>query len=266
MVQIMKENKRKTVSLSMISYELRNVTGNPFVHIFGIGLPIFFLFIITRMTVSELQDASLIKTVSTTVFLGISTLIPMAMILMGYSVMQSQDIEKGIPERLQLFGIEQHITICNRIISELIFLSSAIILYFLVGIIFMDLQAPVITGIISYIFCILVFSIICFILGHAVATLLRKFSLTYCAAMLLYFVFMIFGGMMGLTYDNMSAPMQAVAKLLPVTYFNRDFYTIWTGESYNFVPILQSYLFLGAVSAVLLFIALKRDKRKGNLS
>jgi len=55
----------------MISYELRNVTGNPFVHIFGIGLPIFFLFIITRMTVSELQDASLIKTVSTTVFLGI---------------------------------------------------------------------------------------------------------------------------------------------------------------------------------------------------
>ena len=76
----MKENKRKTVSLSMIIYELRNVTGNPFVHIFGIGLPIFFLFIITRIVVSNLQDTSLIKTASTSVFLGISTIIPMAMI------------------------------------------------------------------------------------------------------------------------------------------------------------------------------------------
>lgn len=262
----MKENKRKTVSLSMITYELRNVTGNPFVHIFGIGLPIFFLFIITRIVVSNLQDTSLIKTASTSVFLGISTIIPMAMILMGYSVIQSQDLEKGIPERLQLFGIKQHITICNRIISELIFLSAAIILYFIVGIIFMDLQTPVISGIIIYIFCILVFSTICFILGHAIATLLRKFSLTYCIVMLLYFVFMIFGGMMGITYENMSTPMQAVAKLLPVTYFNKDFYTIWTGNSYNFVPMLQSYLFLGAISGVLLFIALKKDRRKGNLS
>lgn len=32
-------NKNK-VSVQMIQYELRNVAGNPFVHIFGVGFPI----------------------------------------------------------------------------------------------------------------------------------------------------------------------------------------------------------------------------------
>ena len=73
---------------------------------------------------------------------------------------------------------------------------------------------------------------------------------------------MILGGMMGISFDNMPGPVQAAAKLLPVTYINRDFYTVWNGERYNFAPMLQSYLLLGAVAGILMFFALKRMSRK----
>lgn len=253
---------RKTITLSMILYELRNVTGNPFVHIFGIGMPILMVMLITRVVVSEISDAALIKMTSTSIFLGMGTLIPMATILMGYSVMQAQETEKGIPERMQLFGIKNRVTICNRIISELIFMAVAYVIYFVVGIFFIGLETPVFSGVVLYILCILVFSVLCFMLGHAIASLAKKFGITYCVVMLLYFAFMIFGGGMGISYENMSGAMQAVAKLLPVTYFNKDFYLIWTGKSYNFGPMLQSYLFFGAASGIILFIALKKGVRK----
>lgn len=246
----------------MVLYELRNITGNPFVHIFGIGMPIFMAVMITRVAVSEVTDTAIIKMISTSVFLGIGALIPMATILMGYSVRQAQDFEKGIPERLQLFGIRNYVTICNRAVSEIIFMAAAFALYFVVGILFIDLEAPVLSGFVLYGVCMVFFSMMCFMLGHAIAALAKRFSVTYCIVMMVYFACMIFGGMMGITYENMPAVMQAVAKLLPITYINRDFFTIWTGESYNFVPMVQSYLFFGAVAGILLFIASKRGIQK----
>lgn len=253
---------KKTITLSMILYELRNVTGNPFVHIFGIGMPILMAVLITKTVTLEISDASLIETVGTSIFLGIGALIPMATILMGYSVMHAQETEKGIPERMQLFGIKNRVTICNRIISELIFMAVAYVIYFIVGILFIGLKTPAFSGVVLYILCILIFSVLCFVLGHAIASLAKKFGITYCVVMLLYFAFMIFGGGMGVSYENMSGAMQAVARLIPVTYFNKDFYLIWTGESYNFGPMIQSYLFFGAASGILLFIALKKGVRK----
>lgn len=257
----MAEKNRKIITGSMIRYELRNVTGNPFVHIFGIGMPTLMAILVIRAVVTELSDAAMIKMVSTTVFLGIGALIPMATILIGYAVVQAQDLEKGIPQRLQLFGIKNRVTIANRAVSELIFMALAYFIYFFVGIFTLDLEAPAVSGVLLYIVCILAFSILCFMMAHGIASLIKKFGLTYCVVMFIYFAFMIFGGSMGISYENMSEWMQAVAKLLPITYFNRDFFTVWTGESYDFMPMIQSYLFFGAVGGILLFIAQKRNSR-----
>ncbi len=258
----MVEKKRKFFTKSMIIYELRNVTGNPFVHIFGVGMPVLMSILITRMVVSEISDAAVAKMVSTSTFLGIGALIPLATILMGYSVMQAQDLEKGIPERLQLFGIKNSISICNRAVSEIIFMIGAFFIYFLAGICFIGIETPVFSGGLLYAVCIFIFSVFCFAMGHGLATLIKKFSATYCGVMVIYFAFMIFGGMMGMSYENMSGWMQGVAKLLPVTYFTRDFYHIWTGEPYDFMPMVQSFLFFGAVGGILLFAALKREEKK----
>lgn len=258
----MGENKRKIITRYRIFYELRNIMGNPFVHIFGVGMPVMMSVLITKIAVSQISDATMEKTISTTIFLGIGAMIPMATILMGYSVLQAQELEKGIPERLQLFGIRGSVTICNRGIAELIFMSIAFGIYFVVGILFMELEKPKFSGILLYIVCMLFFSILCFGLGHAIASIIKKFSVTYCVVMIVYFACMIFGGMMGISYENMPSTMQMIARLLPVTYFNKDFFTIWTGQAYNFMPMIQSYLFFGAVAGILLLLAMQKEAGK----
>ena len=108
--------------------------------------------------------------------------------------------------------------------------------------------------ILASIFCMIVFSMICMALAHGVACLCRNFGKTYCVGMLIYFSFLILGGMMGLSYEDLPGWAQAAAKLLPVTYINRDFYQIWTGKTYQFMPMVQSYLFLGAVALLVLCV------------
>ena len=83
--------------------------------------------------------------------------------------------------------------------------------------------------------------------------------------MIVYFAMMILGGMMGISFDNMPGPVQAAAKLLPVTYINRDFYTVWNGERYNFAPMLQSYLLLGGCGGDFNVLCLKAHVKKTTL-
>lgn len=257
----MKE-KRKLISKQMLLFEFRNVIGNPYVHIFGVGMPILMMIVISLAVTGEITDREILASVVTSIFLGIGSLIPMATIFMGYGIAHAQELEKGIPQRMALFGIGPGISLCNRILSEVIFMVIAFCIYFAVGYGFADVLTPKIGGAVLYVLCILVFSAILFCMAHAIASMLRKFSLTYCVTMLLYFAMMILGGMMGISYENLPSIAQAAARLLPVTYFNKDFSTIWRGESYNFVPMIQSYLLLGAVAGILLFVSLKKEFRK----
>lgn len=250
------------VSPQMLLYEFRNTVGNPYVHIFGVGMPILMMIIITRAVIAEITEEAFLSVAVTSVFLGIGSLIPMATVFMGYGVSHAQEMEKGIPQRMELFGIRQGISICNRALSEVIFMAAAFCIYFVVGFFVVGVETPKALGALLYLVCILGLSVILFVLAHAISTLLKKFALTYCVTMLLYFSMMILGGMMGISYDNMPSGVQAAAKLLPVTYINRDFYTVWSGKSYNFMPMLQSYLFLAAVAGILLFLCMRVRKTR----
>ncbi|MCM1284334.1 MAG: ABC transporter permease [Muribaculaceae bacterium] len=254
--------KRKTISASLVLFELRNITGNPFVHIFGIGMPILMAIIIPNIFASEIQDSELLSTIITGVFLGIGPMIPLATILMGYTAIYSQELEKGIPQRMELFGIRQGMTILNRILSELIFQSFALGIYFLVGIFVIKIKAPTAAGLFFYLLCIVALSIISFLLGHAIALLFKKFGVAYCITMMIFFATMIISGMMGISYEQLPSPLQAVARLLPTTYITKDFSDVWLGQEYNFMPMLQAFLFVGALSGLLLFICLGKNRRR----
>lgn len=253
---------KKLISGQMLLFEFRNTIGNPYVHIFGVGMPVLMMIIITRAVAGEMPDGPMLSEAMTSVFLGIGALIPMATIFMGYGVSHAQELEKGIPQRLELFGIKISATLCNRILSEFIFMVIAFVIYFVAGYGFVGVETPRVSGAVLYMVCILLFSVILFCLAHAIASLLKKFGATYCVTMILYFVQMILGGMMGISYDNMPSPMQVAAKLLPVTYINRDFYTVWKGKHYDFVPMVQSYLLMGAVAGILLFVTRRRERRE----
>lgn len=254
----MQDRKRKIFSSQMMKYELLNVLLNPYIHIFGLGLPIVLAMLITKVAVSELPSDELGPMVATTVYLGMGALIPMAVLLMGYAVSYAQELSKGIPERMHLFGIKNSVSFCNRALVQLLFLIAAFLLFFLTGFLFSDLKKPEPGGLVIYVICMVGFSAICLALAHGIACILRNFGKTYCVSMILYFAFMILGGMMGISYEDLPKWAQTVAKLLPVTYINKDFYKIWIGERYHFMPMVQSYLFLGAVSGILLFVVLKR--------
>lgn len=253
---------RKLFSLQMLFFEFRKTIGNPYVHIFGVGMPILMMIIITRAVVGEIVETAVLAATKTTIFLGIGVLIPMATIFMGYGISQAQELEKGIPQRMGLFGIRISVTLCNRILSELLFMLIAFVIYFTAGYAVVGVELPKVSGAVLYVVCILVLSVILFSLAHAIASLLKKFSLTYCVTMLLYFAQMILGGMMGISYDNMPSALQTAARMLPVTYINRDFYTVWRGKYYNFVPMVQAYLLMGAFAGILLFLSIRKEMRK----
>ncbi|MFA9376543.1 MAG: ABC transporter permease [Lachnotalea sp.] len=253
-------NKNK-VSLRMIQYELRNVAGNPFVHIFGVGFPILLSIIITKAALSEMLDNSYMSEVVTSIFLGIGSIIPLATILMGYSSTCSQDIEKDIPLRMQLFGFSEKYTIINRLLAEFIYMSFAFLIYFVVGWNTIKIVTPVAFGAIIYFVCLYIFGAILFLLAHAIANLVKKFGLTYMITMLIYFGMMILSGMMGITVDKLPKSLQVISNLLPSTYLNKDFYTVWIGKTYNFVPMIQSYIFFFAISGILMFIMIYSSKR-----
>lgn len=248
----------KIFTSQMIKFELLNVIGNPYVHIFGVGLPVVLALLITRVVESEMPGDTWMPMASTSVYLGMAALIPMAVLLMGYAVSYAQELSRGIPERMQLFGIKSSVSFCNRALAQLLFLVLAFFIFFATGYLFTELEPPTLTGAVAYVVCMFVFSLICLALAHGIACICRNFGKTYCVSMMLYFAFMILGGMMGISYDNLPKWAQIIAKLLPVTYINRDFYDIWTGKAYNCMPMIQSFLFLGAVSGLILCFAFRR--------
>lgn len=253
-------NKNK-VSFKMIQYELRNVAGNPFIHIFGVGFPILLSIVISKSIAGEMGNSSYIGEVVTSIFLGIGAVIPMATILIGYSSTCSQDIEKGIPLRMKLFGFHEKYTIINRLIAEFIYMTFAFLMYFIVGFSTIDIVSPTPLSVVIYFGLLYLFGAILFILAHSIANLIKKFGLTYLITMILYFGMMILSGMMGITIDKLPKGLKIVSRLLPSTYFTKDFYTVWIGKSYNFAPMIQSYIFFFAISGILTFAMIYREKR-----
>jgi ABC-2 type transport system permease protein len=253
---------KNKISPRMIQYELRNVAGNPFVHIFGLGFPILLSILITKSVSSEIgNSSSYINEVITSIFLGIGAVIPLATILMGYSSTCSQDIEKDIPLRMQLFGFSEKYTLINRLIAEFVYMTFAYILYFIVGWKVIKIAVPTASGVVIYIVCLYTFAAVLFILAHGIANLVKKFGLTYMITMIIYFGMMVLSGMMGITLDKMPKKLQIISNLLPSTYFNKDFYSVWVGKDYNFGPMIQSYIFFFAVAGILIFVMFYRSKR-----
>ena len=124
------EKKRSLISGQMLLYEFRNVIGNPYVHIFGVGMPIMMMVLICRVVGTEITDAAILADTVTAVFLGIGTMIPMATVLIGYGVNRARELEKEIPLRMELFGIRTIVTLCNNALAELIYMLISFVLYF----------------------------------------------------------------------------------------------------------------------------------------
>ncbi|MCI9399965.1 MAG: ABC transporter permease [Lachnospiraceae bacterium] len=250
----------KNLNLRMILYELRNINGNFMPHFFGIIFPNLMSLLLSK-TVGGQMPAQMRQSMVTSIMLTTSMIIPMAIMLLGYGCLYSIEVERTIPLRMHLFGISARTEIIAKITAHLIFLTLAFIIFAVFHIVIMDVQAPAVSSLLCLILCLYCIGIILLVIAHAITNLLQKFSLTFGVTMFLYFGFMILTGMMGIETSQLPKALQAVARTLPMTYISNDFAEFWQGGSYNFIPLIQSFLFFGASAGILLLLSLYKNRR-----
>lgn len=252
--------KKNLLNWRLVQYELRNITGNMFVIIFGVLFPIIMSALFSVVLKKQVPEEMYPKTV-TAIFITMSMIIPMAVLLIGYAANYSQELEKDIPLRLNLFGFRERTMLVAKMIAYLIFTTAAFALYMVSDIIMLDLQVPKLSSAICLIVSLYALSIILFVLSHGIATIFRKFGPTYAVSMFLYFGFMILCGMMGVTVDQLPKGLKIIANVFPMSYISSDFIDFWQGGQYNFAPFVQSYLFFGAVSLIVLILSIRKNQR-----
>lgn len=252
--------KTRTFNKRLLKYEIRNLMGNCYVFIFGIFFPILLLLLISKAAAAESPE-SLLSVVNTAIFLTISPVIPMSVVLLGYSANYSQELEKEIPLRMELFGYSFGSILTAKILAHFGVMTVGLILYAAIGFAALELQIPSFSSALCLIVCLYLLGTIFFALAHGVATIFKKFGPTYVLMMLLYFGTMLLCGMMGIQTDLLPSPAQSLAALLPMSYICQDFIDFWSEGSYNFVPLIQSYLFFGALAGILLVLAYQKERR-----
>lgn len=249
--------KKKTCNRRLVMYEIRNLIGNPFIPFFGIVFPTMLLFLISKAAAEE-APAGMAAEVNTAIFISMSLIVPMAVLLLGYSATYSQELEKKIPLRMKLFGYSERSTLAARAAAQMIVLTIGLVIYTVIAYASLDMLVPRFASALCLIFCIYLVGVIFIILAHGVSNLVRKFGPTYAIMMLFYFGTMILCGMMGVKLEQLPKALQTVARLLPMSYMSTDFIDFWQKGSYNFVPMIQAFLFFGAVSGIILMISFRK--------
>lgn len=252
--------KAKKCNWRLIRYEIFNVLGNPFTAFFGIVFPVFMLIIIT-ISLKKQVPASMIQEANTGVFITMSLIIPMAVILLGHSANYSQELEKEIPIRMKLFGFRENSIMLAKIIAQALALTAGLVVYTILSYLSVDLQVPRASSAVCLIVCLYVLGILFFLLAHGLSNIFKKFGPTYAITMFVYFGFMILCGMMGIQTDQFPKFLKRVASFLPMSYIGSDFIDFWQEGSYNFGPMIQSFLFFGAVCGLIVLYANYRNRR-----
>lgn len=252
-------NKRKC-SFQLIGYELRNINGNFMTHFFGIVFPNIMGLILSATVGSQVPEG-MRREVVTSIMLSMSLVIPMAIMLLGYGCIYSQEVERGIPLRMRLFGFEEKVVMEAKVAAHLIFMTVALVIFAVFQTLFMDIGMPRFTSLLGLLVSLYLIGVFLLVIAHSLANLFRRFSVTFGVSMILYFGMMILTGMMGIRTEQLPEALQKAARTLPMTYVSNDFIDFWQGGSYNYMPLIQSFLFLGAVSGILLLFSLHRNRR-----
>lgn len=251
---------KKRCNLNMIMYELRNINGNFMPHFFGIVFPNIMCVLLSRTLGSQVPKEMRVE-VTTSVMLTMTLVIPMAIMLLGYGALYAQEVERGIPLRMRLFGYGMEAEITAKIIAHLIFMTIALVVFGVFQALFMEIQKPAFSSFLCLVVSLYLIGVISLMLAHGIAEICKKFSITFGVGMFLYFMIMILTGMMGIQTDQLPEALQKVAAMFPMTYISNDFIDFWQGGSYNFMPLVQSFLFFGAVSGIVLLFSMYKNRR-----
>ena len=244
-----------------IKYEFLNTLYNGYSIFFGTIFPILLIHLISRSVLKNVPE-NMKSEVITTIFMGMAMLIPLASIFLSHASTYSNELDKHVTERILLFGFSEKDIFLNKLISYSIFLTLCLGIYLLGTIPFFNLKIPTLKAGIIWILGIYVLSGIMMALAHGLATMIRKFGLTYGVSMGIYFAMMILSGNMGVSVSDLPKSLRWLSDLLPMRQLGSGYIDFWMGRDFNFGPLIQSMIFMTAVSTVILLIAFKVRDRK----
>ena len=252
--------KTKSCNKKLIIYEIRNAIGNPFIAFFGIVFPVMMLMIIT-FSLRKQVPSSMIRETNTGVFITMSLIIPMAVILLGHSANYSQELEKEIPVRIAAVWLSQNSIMLAKIIAQTITLTAGLIFYSVFSYILVDLQSPKFSSALCLIGCLYLLGIFFFLFAHGLSNIFKKFGpYVYDKYVCLLWEHD------SLRYDghtDRTASQSAEAcGIFPSNELHQQcFIEFWQGGSYNFGPMIQAFLFFGALCGLLVIYSNYKNRR-----
>jgi len=251
---------KKKCTLKMVLYELRNLNGNLMPHFFGIIFPNLMCMLLPRAVASGLP-ADIQQKVTDSIMLSMAIVIPMSIMFLGYGAVYAQEVERGIPLRMRLFGFEEKSAIMAKVFAHLILLTIAFVIFAFFQMAVTKVSVPAVSSFLCLVISLYLIGVILLVISHALANLFKKFSIVFGVEMGIYFLMIILCGMMGIKTSALPNVMQKIAAAFPMTYIANEFADFWQGGTYQFMPFIQSFLFMGAIAGILLLFSLYKDKR-----
>lgn len=255
------KNIMKKSMFYLVKYEILNNLYNGYSFFFGAVFPIFLMVMISKGALSDVP-ASMKPEVTAGIFLGMSMIIPLSTMFLGYAASFSNELEKDVPTRLNLFGLSANRLFTGKLIANFIFLTFCLIIYLIGTLSFVKVASPKPFAAVIWVLSLYLISAFCLALAHGIANMIRKFGITYGVVMGIYFVMMGLGGMMGVRTNDFPTGLRKVSELLPFTHFGNGYIDFWMGRLYNFAPLVQSLIFFAAVSMIVMLVSFKVRGRK----
>ncbi len=245
---------------SLIKYELISVIKNGYILGFAVVLPCVLFLLISKGIISEVPK-NMQKNIVTSLFIGFSSVIPLAGVFLGHSANYSREYENGVPQRLHLFGISNKALITSKIVSQLLFVIVAFMIYYVfaraVGLEFSNIIILIVM-----MSLLIVQALTEFLLSHSIVCLVKKFGACYAITMILYFFFMIISGNMGIRLEMLPKPLQFIGKnMLPFVEYTNFNINLLNGRALDFRSLVLSNLIFISLGLLIFVISRIRDKR-----
>jgi len=242
-----------------IKYEFLNAMGNFFAIFFGFIFPPCMCLLIYGITTIDIPEVNV--NIANELFINFMLLLPLVTLMLGFGALISQEMEKSINTRLALFGYNEKQQLITKLLVQLGMLMIEVLVFCAVTLPFMPVQTPSVIVAILYSICMLMVGIIFAVIAYSLSLYFKKFSICYGIMMGIYFLMMILSGMMGIRPEQLPAFIKPLANLMPLTQMVMTFSRSWTGSIDNLAPLLQSFIFLGSISGLMLIIALRKENR-----
>ncbi len=218
--------------IKYIQYEVKNALGNIFTVIFGFIFPAL-ITLIFYFAFSSSNQGDNLEQFKIGMFVSNLMIAPLAILLIGFSALFSQEIEKQVALRMSLLGYDEKKQFLAKFIAQFLVMMASLIVYSMIVYPVLNIKSFNVIGLFMIGLLILILSFSIFMIAFGLSMLAKKFSIAYGISMSTYFIVLVLSGMMGVSSDNLPVGLKEVSLALPTTHIVKHGYQLWMHISFD---------------------------------